>query len=460
MPRVLVVTYQWLPMFSAGVKHVANLCRFLPAAGWEPIILTKDWSEGAAPEDAALGMTPPPPEGSFALKHAATLAAVRAPYALRDNKWLRRQAHLETEHQAGRGSSMQALERQALRAAYPSFGHYPDMQRGWVEPAVEAGLGAVRQFGIGAVVSVCPPASSHLVGEEIARRAGIPWVVLFSDLAEFYEGPGDGRSRREQWKHRTIARRWLHGASRAACVSPRMVDYVRDTYDVEGDVVYASFDPEERRVAPHRAPGAPMHIVHVGSLSPTCQQPQVLLDALDQMLALDAVGTESLSVTLVGSGCDPWLAEQIDGRPCASLVRVMDQVSVVDAARMLREADVLLAFNCDDPAARAVGGALSHPAQLFEQWHAARPTVAVGADSGGFIGKLLTESNAGQTAEDAPSLSAVLLGYLEELGTNGAIAFRGDESVIARYSAPEQAKRLALLLDAASAERFGSWQRA
>jgi hypothetical protein len=86
--------------------------------------------------------------------------------------------------------------------------------------------------------------------------------------------------------------------------------------------------------------------------------------------------------------------------------------------------------------------------------------VAIGADPGAFVGKLLTETNAGQTAEDAPSLSAVLLDFLEELRTTGEIAFRGDESAIARYSAPEQAKRLASLLDGASAERFGSWQRA
>ena len=38
--------------------------------------------------------------------------------------------------------------------------------------------------------------------------------------------------------------------------------------------------------------------------------------------------------------------------------------------------------------------------------------------------------------------------------------FHGDEVAIARDGAPEQAKRLGALLDAASAARFGSWQRA
>ena len=78
MPRVLVVTYQWLPLFNAGVKHVATLCRYLPGTGWEPHVLTKDWSEGAAPEDAWLAMSEQPIDDSPALKHAATLPVVRA----------------------------------------------------------------------------------------------------------------------------------------------------------------------------------------------------------------------------------------------------------------------------------------------------------------------------------------------------------------------------------------------
>src|SRR3954469_18011479 len=111
MPRVLVVTYQWLPLFNAGVKHVANLCRYLPSTGWEPHILTKDWSEGPAPEDAWLGMTEQPIDASPSLKHAATIPVVRAPYALRDNRWLRRQARLDAEKDNVGPFGARAIER-------------------------------------------------------------------------------------------------------------------------------------------------------------------------------------------------------------------------------------------------------------------------------------------------------------------------------------------------------------
>ena len=100
MPRALVVTYPWLPMFNVGVKHVANLCRYLPLAGWEPHILTKDWSERRAPEDAFWGMTTPPLDASPSLKLAAALPVVRASYGLRENRWLRWHARFNAERES------------------------------------------------------------------------------------------------------------------------------------------------------------------------------------------------------------------------------------------------------------------------------------------------------------------------------------------------------------------------
>ena len=460
MPRVLVVTYQWLPLFNAGVKHVATLCRYLPSTGWEPHILTKDWSSGPAPEDAWLGMSDQPIDASPALKHAATLPVIRTPYALRDNRWLRRASQLDDEAANASPFGPQAIERRALEAAAPFYGHYPDMHRGWVEPAVAAGVVAVRQYGIGAVLSVCPPASAHLVGSEIARRAGVAWVTLFADLSAFYQGPGDGRSWANRWKHGMLNRRSLRGASRSASTSPNMSDFVRDTYGINGEVVVVPYDPEERRVAPHRESDAPLRVVHTGSIRPDVDRPEVLFDALDQLMTSGSLDASALRVDLVGSRCEPELAELLRERPCAPLVNLIETVPPSEAIRMQREADVLLVFGRRDAVVQATGVVLHYPARIFEYLNALRPTVAIAADSTSFVGRLLSETNGGQTAEDAPSLAAVLLDYLTELRTRGRVAFRGDESAIARYSAQEQAKRLASLLDAASAERFGSWQRA
>ncbi len=460
MPRVLVVTYQWLPMFSAGVRQVANLCRYLPAAGWEPHILTKDWSDGAAPEDAPLGMSLQPIDGVPALKSAGSLPVVLAPYQLRDNRWMRWHARADAARAAHGPLSPHTWLRWALDATYPLYGDYPDQHRGWVEPAVAAGMAAVRQYGISAVVSVCPPATAHIVGGEIARRVGIPWVIHFADLGSFYQGPGDGRSRRERWESHTLAKQWLQGAARSACISPAMVSYVRATYGVSGEVVVMPFDPEERRVAPHRQEGAPLRLVHVAAIYPDDQRPEVLFDALDALLDAGSLASTDIVVEFVGSGCEGWLAERVQGRACESMIRITERVAPSEAVRMQREADVLLAFNHQRENTYTRDGTLRYPGTIFEQWNAGRPTIAVGPDHGGFLWQLLIDSGTGETADDAPMLAAALLRLRDELRDTGRIAFHGDETAIARYGAAEQARRLGGVLDAASFERFGSWQRA
>lgn len=257
-----------------------------------------------------------------------------------------------------------------------------------------------------------------------------------------------------------MAKRWLKGASRSACTSPQMVEYVLDAHGVSGDVVVVPFDPDERKVAPHRTPGSPLRIVHTGSIHPNDERPELLLDALDVLVASDPGARAEITVDFVGSGCEEWLTDTVRGRPCEQMVRLVPRVSPAEAVRMQRESDVLLTFSRRSPRARAAGGTLSYPCTVFEHWNAGRPTIAVATDPGGFVSRLLAETKAGESADDAPALVAILQRLLSELRETGSIAFSGDDVAIARYGAPEQAKRLGALLDSASAERFGSWQRA
>src|SRR5215207_5086705 len=113
MPRVLIVMQDWLPSFDLAIKRVANLCRYLPAAGWSPHILTPSVSA-----EGVLTLTAEEIERSPVLRFAGAL-----PRAV---------AHGEL---------------------------------------AETGLSTVRQAGIGAVLSLCPSTAIAIAGGQIARRA-------------------------------------------------------------------------------------------------------------------------------------------------------------------------------------------------------------------------------------------------------------------------------------------------
>lgn len=399
MPRVLVVTHNWLPSFDSQVKRVANLLRYLPGTGWSPHVLTDASGQDAMQlSDDEISRSP-------ALKAVAEFPIARTPSAMED-----------------------------------------------------AGLAAVRQFGIGAVLSMCPPFPTHEAAGEIARRAGVPWVALLDDLDALYVGPADGRSMMERRRASTRARTSLRDVWRVAAGTPRTLAHLRESFGVEGDIVMPAFDPEDRRVAPHREQGAPLRIVHAGPLDRVTQAPLALFDGLDALLAEQPAGRVRLDI--VGSGIEPFLRARLEGRACAGSVHIVERLEPNELLRLQRESDLLVALQRTDAVALALGGTTRAPAEVVELLPAARPIVLVGDDETSMDWEIIRNAGVGTQASDAIELAAVLSRFLAELESAGAIAYAGDDAAVAKLSATEQVKRVAALLDAASAERFGSWQRA
>jgi glycosyltransferase involved in cell wall biosynthesis len=450
MPRVLIVSYPWLPAFSAGVRHVATLARYLPEAGWDPIILSRDWGEDAGAADGAGHVLPDGGAELPSLRLARALPTVTAAFASRDNLLVRWQAALAGRAEPARARRAERLARALLDAAYPLYGAYPDPCRGWVQPAVAAGLGAIRQFGIGAVVSVSSPDSAHIAGGEMARAAGVPWIPVFGELGTFRVDARDGRTLMERFEHRELARRWLRGSFAGVAMSPEMSEHLERNYSLAVETLALPFDPDERRLPPRRTVGSPLRLVHVGRLGAHARV-GVLLDAIDLLLRDDHALSAALEVELVGSGRDDELQALLTDRPAASVCRITPRVSPAEAVALQREADVLLSFGPSDALAR-------YPSTFPERLNARRPVLAI-ADDDSFIGQVLRETSAGEVVGDAVSVAAGIRRALDALRAGGEVPYRGDESVIARYAGPELARRLAGMLDVASAERFGSWQR-
>jgi hypothetical protein len=402
MPRVLIVMQDWLPSYDLAIKRVANLCRYLPVAGWSPHILTP-----AAAAEGVTTLTPEEIERSPVLRFAEAL-----PRAL---------AH---------GS------------------------------LAEAGLATVRQAGIGAVLSLCPPSEMAIAGGEIARRAVIPWVALVDDLDALYIGPADGRSTLERRRATAQTRTWLANMWRVAAGTPRSLTYLREAFGVDGDVVLPAFDPEDRKLAPHRDPSLPLRIVHAGPIDRISQVPTQLFDALDALLDQDAGARDLVRLELLGSGLDSYLRQRLDGRDCASMVSFTERIDPWEALRVQREADVLVVLSREEPMARALGEQARTPMEIVELLPATRPIILLNDDGDSVAASLLRDTGAGTHAGDALDLARLLTSFLAELHSSGRVSFHGDDSAIAKYSAIEQVRRLTMLLDAASAERFGSWQRA
>lgn len=458
--RVLVVTYPFLPLYDIGVKRVAKLCKYLPDYGWRPVVLTKDWGGETAPEDSQVFPLFREPERFDEL--AGKIDVVYAPYRTHRNAMTavhEKLSALATSMPTPLSQLAVGL-RKSLSITSPFWGSFPDAYTGWVESATEVALGAVREFGIEAILSLCPPPSAHIVASEVARKTGIPWIAQFDDLFSFHL-----EKHRPLW--RGVARRrhrhWISQAAAVGAITPAMLRYLERTYGKTGEVVMVGFDPEEspspadssRPTLPSRSER--FRIVYTGSIYPGDQRPELFLAGLELLLSEDAGAEREIEMTFVGTRREAELGEMLTERT-ARVCRILPRVAAAASLELQRTADVLLLLNLTDPSVRA--GTLSYPAKAFEYLAAGRPILAVPSDPGGWGNELLARTGAGFTADDPRGIANCLRDLLGVWRQSGKVAYGGRRDVILEYGQPVQALRLARLLDSVTAgQRTGDTQR-
>ena len=469
MHTVLLVTYTFPPQYDVSARRAAKLCKYLPAAGWRPVVLTKDWERDIAPEDRRVYTIPSNDEAGAAL---GNLTIARAPYQTRDNQLRRLHERLGGVYDSGAASDSgagrprppnveaaatatrrtsrwtpPALTRRALSLFAPTFGDFPDAFRGWVDPAVRVGVELARREHVDAICSLCPPASAHVVASEIAKRTALPWVAQFDDLYSFHLE----RQRRSAWRPYADRRHreWMRRATLAGAITPAMLAYVKRTYGLDGDVVMVGFDPDENPTVERRRQSR-FQLVYTGSVYPGDQRPELLFDALDRVVRASNSKQPPIELVLAGTGRDDDLRDMLAAFPAAArATRFVGRLAPMDALRLQREADALVLLNCTNPSPDE--GTLSYPAKTFEYLNAGRPILAIPNDPGGWGDRLIRTTNTGITADSSETASEILTRWIAEWSVSGSVAYRGDTEAIAQFSQPRQAAALGRLLDRAAA---------
>ncbi|MEZ5098539.1 MAG: hypothetical protein R3C15_01760 [Thermoleophilia bacterium] len=425
MHRVLVVQHHFLPVHNVAVGRMLGYARHLPALGWEPVFLARDW-ESADDADPSWGLVWQP-----GLVAGAGVEIQRAPQPPGPAR--------RPLPGPGRGPTGKALAK-ARRLRRLLAGPYPDELVGWCGPAVEAGLALARRTTVHAIASYCPPVTNHVVASRLARALDVPWVPFFGDLASFLVPPLPRHSLERRLRTARHAG-WLAPAAAAAAASPAMAAYVHDTYGLRTEVILTGLDPLD---APATARGDRCVVSHVGSIYPGDQRPELLLDGLDLLLAAQPDAARTLRVRLVGSKCDGTLRTLLRGRPAGLVCEVEPLGDPATARRIVAESDGLLALTCT--AHRDRHGTLSYPTKLFEALGARRPILAVPAD-GDWVDELLATTGGGTSASDPAAIAAVLADWLAHWRSDGHVPWHGRTAALAPLERREQAARLARLLD-------------
>src|SRR5215475_2138723 len=182
MRRVLFISYSFPPSTEMGAYTCAQIARYLPLYGWEPVVLTVKEKYVADPRVKLDWRS----DADRASDSDLVIRTHKIPH-LSD---IYRRFKLMIEDRGSRIEDRRSTRKAILyplsSILYPlhlllSFSIIPDKYNGWLIPAVAAGLRAIKQSEARVIYSSAPYFTCHLAGYWLALLTGTPWVAHFRD---------------------------------------------------------------------------------------------------------------------------------------------------------------------------------------------------------------------------------------------------------------------------------------
>jgi hypothetical protein len=436
MRRVGLVAYWYPPRQAAGALRAASLARYLPAFGWEPVVITvRPRTSLYLPSDGGGPVAGDPPEPDLATPDrawhalaAGAVESVRGPGALE---------LLKTEN-------VLAGRRPFARAAHWAYRHvlaFPDDAWPWLVDRRSV-VRTLAGRGVSAIVSTSPPPTAHLVAARVAARLGVPWVADYRD-------PWSQRSAwRRAWPlhglETRLERRTLASAAHVVAVSAPLAAGLRGLLACPVSVVPNGFDPADRLlVVRDQVPLAAdrFTLVHTGTLTHGTRDPGIVLAALAALVDRGAIAVDQLEVWFIGRHLEVARRAAAGWPLLAPALRYAAHVPRPAALDAQRRATVLLSLGSPDA---LYDGDV--PTKVFEYLDAGRPVLGIASHASALAG-LLRETRGGQIVTTREEAAVALEGWVTAWRAEGRVASHADRAAIVRYERRRLTAEFAAVLD-------------
>jgi glycosyltransferase involved in cell wall biosynthesis len=408
MSRVLMIAFHYPPCSqSSGIHRTLKFSRYLPKAGWHPIVLSANPRAYESRSDDQLHDIP------------ADVPVTRA-FALDTSRSL------------------------SLRGFYPRWLALPDRFISWWLGAVPGGLRLVHRYRPDAIWSTYPIATAHLIGLTLHRLTGIPWIADFRDSMVEESYPGDRVQRRMfMW----IERQAVTHASRLVFTAESTRRMYLDRYPglaAERCLLipngYDEEDFADLKRSAHAAAVAdrPLQLVHTGVIYPEERDPTAFFAALSRLKRDGLIDAKRVRINLRASGFEDSYSSRLRQLDIDDIVELSPHLPYRQTLQECVDADALLLLQ---------GASCNHqiPAKAYEYLRAQRPIVALTSAEGDTA--TLLRKTGGATIIDLAGEGAIYSAFPDLLKTIRASAHSLPEmGEVERFARHSQAGALAQAL--------------
>ena len=240
----------------------------------------------------------------------------------------------------------------------------------WQRWTTRTALGLMKIERFQALITFAQPWSDHLVGLDLRRRTGIPWIAHFSDpwVTALTSTKTTGDFLCGDRRKRPLPR-----ANAIIFTNEHTADLVTRKYPGEfrekSHVVPHGYDAGLARIVAPAKKGVRLRMVSIGSFY-RARTPMPLLQALAELNRAEPLAN-SLEVILSGENNLPYM-ESVTSLGLAESVRCQDSVPFLESQRLAASADVLLVID-----APSDGASVFLPSKLVDYLMFEKPILGI-----------------------------------------------------------------------------------
>ncbi len=408
MKHVLMVAYLFPPVGGLGVagsQRLLKFAKYLPAHGWQPIVLTvKERSyESYFSVDPSL-VTKIPPDSVIVrtrvLRWLTRLLEFKGRLQGR-GATVSQETPASTESFLG-GSAAPAAPSGAAKSFYQRLKdgitdlfEIPDEEMGWILPGILGGLSAFRRHGYEAIFATGRPWTALVIGMLLKRLTGKPLIVDFRDpwmTNPFRLWYSPMRNRLEGWLERQVIEQATTVIANTHELRAEFIERfpnepaekfmtLLNGFDSDDFVQTLAEAPRERRA---------FTVTHTGFLYGK-RDPKNFLEAVRLCLSQGLIERRKLRILLVGSAELPYnLADYLRVAGLSDVVQLQGHLPYRESLSCLYRSDVLLLLQ--------PGTKTQVPSKLFDYIGVGKPILGV-SPLDGATSRLMTQHRLGAVAD-------------------------------------------------------------
>lgn len=433
LKKVLIVSYYFPPSGGPGVQRVLKFVKYLPAFGWQPVVLTVDNGDFPARDESLLEEIPP---GVSVYR-----TKIFEPYSLY-RKLTGKAAGAPVDVENIPGSPRKHTVAESIASFIRSTFFIPDARIGWYPYATSEGLEIIRNEGIQAIYSSSPPYTTAVIARKLHQATNLPWIAGFRDpWTGFLSTP-------DRWFFPAAVDRYLEsGVIRDATIIEAawrgiLKDIMKKNPAVDCTKLFHlpnGFDSEDYPPLDQERRDC-FVVTYTGSLYGK-RNPGKFLKAVEELVVEGSVKPEKILLQFIGRfGAE--VREMVEQSAIRQSLKLVPYLPHAESIKELLRSDALLLI-VDD----AAGNEEIVPGKVYEYIGARRPIIALAPQ--GAVAELIRETRSGFIADgsDIQKIKTAFLEYYRKFPYD-APAIEQELRAVQKYERREITRHLASLLDA------------